>query len=527
MRLLTLSFALLFIFNFSLQSQNVKIYTGPKKIDRIEGSETYSYYESGIMQVKHGKYSFSGKSDNGVEKINLIITGNYKDGVVDGAWTCDLTQNLSGDVNSIKVIGNYKNGLPHGKWTTNEKINSLFVKNGYINTQANFKDGLIVGKYVYNSGTQGNNVFSNNKILNLTDEGYIQDKDNIDGIGYTDKYSYKNEGLDTSIMVRITKDLVIEAPKYEYLGFSFKFKDEDKNNTTFYFNPYCSEENPLIAIAGSLDRQYIMKDWEYHYNQNAWKKHEDFYRKKGFVKKADRIHYLSQLSKVNLYTSSARYDSAFILIDKLPETDTLVQQIRKRIGYKRAIAVSENCIKDFTYKDGDIALKYVKDELKNRPEDKELKSYYGLITGQFEYSKKKGLENMASGHTDEALKSFKIALNIVPDDKECLVIVEKSNKAETTIDSLSVQYKAKRTEIEAKIKEIEIYQKIAPEVLDYYSKEIYGDIFNYERVMKIRDLACSKFLNLLSNRDKKIEKQLKSANFLTDYLTILGLEKKD
>lgn len=99
-----------------------------KKSDMM-GKATYSYYENERGDwVKDGKFTLTVNASmtnlvGTTSSIKTVINGNYKDGLMDGAWSWDVSAVDFPDNSNVcttatkKMNGSFSQGLPHGTWT--------------------------------------------------------------------------------------------------------------------------------------------------------------------------------------------------------------------------------------------------------------------------------------------------------------------------------------------------------------------------------------------------------------------------
>ena len=161
----------------------VKIYMGKYETTYLPGGNcTYQYYEIGNLRIYHGMFEFRSnftfRTKTGQTIPRLAIKGCFKDGFRDGMWEIRYGRNLvdefgiekfglaglagiqklselekSGSLNKLCSIDEidvtYQNGVFYGPIRYTHKDASNITKK---QIKAEYKDGLMVGKYISRIG---------------------------------------------------------------------------------------------------------------------------------------------------------------------------------------------------------------------------------------------------------------------------------------------------------------------------------------------------------------------------------------
>lgn len=146
-------FAFIFI-HYNSFSQELKSYKGSYKWGNNDGIAEYSYYDKDGNRFFDGKFNFTCSVSNNQGKIDLVITGQFKNGEVDGTWQGLMTGKLKNtDVNS-RLTGNFVSGKPDGLFEQRViLLDTTIIKIKY-------KNGLPFGDFYYYKGSSQEKIIA-------------------------------------------------------------------------------------------------------------------------------------------------------------------------------------------------------------------------------------------------------------------------------------------------------------------------------------------------------------------------------
>lgn len=136
----------IFIFHSVTFSQDRKSYNGPYKWGNEEGIADYSYYEINGKRLFDGKFRFTSTLSGNQGTVNLVISGQFKDGEVDGNWQISMLGKVKNtDLNST-VTGNFQSGKPNGLFEQRVILLDSII------TKITYKNGVPFGKFFHYHG---------------------------------------------------------------------------------------------------------------------------------------------------------------------------------------------------------------------------------------------------------------------------------------------------------------------------------------------------------------------------------------
>jgi hypothetical protein len=233
-------------------SQQIKTYQGKYE----EGSAIYQYFEDeNYERIYQGNFKYTADY--------VTVIGQYDKNKRVGKWTItktppDMTifgKHLEG-YKEI-VTGNYLNGELDGLWTlirNNEK-----TKKEILRSSATFKEGYLVGSFIYNDKDF---TLNNNETINLSLTGNFDQNGNFDSLWVAD---YKKDGIPFE-KIRKFKD----GSVYFFLirnlstGEIIEKYDNPVTPIVFYINSYTTTNKFVDYIEDSPDEIYspVFEKWE-------------------------------------------------------------------------------------------------------------------------------------------------------------------------------------------------------------------------------------------------------------------------
>lgn len=191
--------ASLLTFN-NLSAQTLQTYNGIYELSypyMQNAKAMYTYYDDTktYNRVKQGKFTLNFKGSGQYSPFEIIVIGNYKNNLKEGAWsykliTTDLQSGELYESGTTTVTGNYKDGVPNGFWQSifsssskEKKFNSsthqwVFTTPTMPNstkTSVKFNMGTAVGHFSYSAIDP--NVNSTSSIsVDLDSLGFINGK---------------------------------------------------------------------------------------------------------------------------------------------------------------------------------------------------------------------------------------------------------------------------------------------------------------------------------------------------------------
>jgi hypothetical protein len=182
------------------QGQQVKTFSGDYNTAKGIGKADYKYFEdSNLLRVYNGPFSFKTKDVDHMccSNITGVISGQYSNNKKDKLWNASYHFIYGAIIDEkINVTGNYKQGKLNGTWTIKYSIK----KNNSVKSETysiNFKENVIVGKYnapVYHLLTNGGSKLEEFISINCSfdSSGYLdglcQIKDNKKRIEFVSTY---------------------------------------------------------------------------------------------------------------------------------------------------------------------------------------------------------------------------------------------------------------------------------------------------------------------------------------------------
>lgn len=120
MKRLTLFSFLFALYAISVDAQSLKTYSGELR----GGTMTYTYYEDETTgaEKRHGSFKYVKTEANDISQYNLIITGQYSHGYMNGLWsytirTTDYPEGSAYVTGTTNARMSFKEGMPDGPWT--------------------------------------------------------------------------------------------------------------------------------------------------------------------------------------------------------------------------------------------------------------------------------------------------------------------------------------------------------------------------------------------------------------------------
>jgi formylglycine-generating enzyme len=388
-------------------SQNTKQFQGNYE----NGTATYQYYENeNFERIFQGSFKYKGTVVDALKgKINLSVTGQYKQNKKDGKWIYTLSDPALKGITEI-VTGSYTDGLMGGEWTSvttinntkktvkktiahfrNNKISgeikfdySAYTYKEYstISITGNFDDaGLFQGIWTTNY-TQGTILFEElrkyrNGVLywllhRRLSDGKILDK--IDSAGFVDQFFQNYDSVKKIAAIRNQKyvykenpdkysgtlDLIVNATNYWTI-----------NNKNSYYGSILST-NPMFLIdygytSLNIFHEKVIINWAstHEGEKQLWQEEQDSKAKtekyKLAIQKADTAFTFKQFA-----AAVELYQAALMIMDD-PYPKTQMQKAQLFIDQEKMLKEQEQQAKDKAYSEiiskADEALKNNKNDV--------------------------------------------------------------------------------------------------------------------------------------------------------------------
>jgi formylglycine-generating enzyme len=250
--------------------QNTKQFQGNYE----NGTATYQYYENeNFERIFQGSFKYKGIVVDALKgKINLLITGQYKQNKKDSKWTYTLSDPALKGTTEI-VTGNYTDGLMDGEWTSVTTINN--TKKAVKKTVAHFKNNKITGelKFDYNAYTY--KEYSTISIIgNFDESGLFQGiwtTNYTQGtIPFEELRKYRNGVLYWLLHRRLSDGKILD--KIDSAGFVDQFfqnYDSIKKIAAIRNQKYVYKENP-DKYSGTLDLIVTATNYWTFNNKNSY-----------------------------------------------------------------------------------------------------------------------------------------------------------------------------------------------------------------------------------------------------------------
>ena len=152
-------------------SQQIKTYQGPFK----NGNSTYQYYDTDEGRIYQGPFKYT--------EEGITITGQYDKNKRSGQWITSKVDknNINGKVQKKEILtGHYSNDLMEGLWTIERT--DLENNKTLLSSQANFKDGYLIGMFKYYNSNTGFILNNIEQINELSLIGNFDNNGNFDSI---------------------------------------------------------------------------------------------------------------------------------------------------------------------------------------------------------------------------------------------------------------------------------------------------------------------------------------------------------
>jgi formylglycine-generating enzyme required for sulfatase activity len=158
-----------------LLSQTLKTFQGAYE----NGTATYQYYENeNFERLFQGSFKYKGTIPDGNNvKYNINITGQYNKDKKDGLWTYVLST-IGPKGTTETVTGNYTNGLMEGAWSLNTIVNG--TKKSIKKSSVVFKNNKLVGELNYEF-----NALTNKEYAKISVRGNFNDSSEFNGAWLT------------------------------------------------------------------------------------------------------------------------------------------------------------------------------------------------------------------------------------------------------------------------------------------------------------------------------------------------------
>lgn len=148
-----ISFAFILIHYISF-SQVLKSYKGSYKWGNDEGVADYTYYDLDGKRFFDGKFRFTSSQTGNQGNIDVVITGQFKNGEVNGTWQKSMTGRVKNiDLNS-RLTGNFVSGKPDGLFEQRVILLDTTI------TKIKYKNGVPFGDFYHHNGSSQEKIIA-------------------------------------------------------------------------------------------------------------------------------------------------------------------------------------------------------------------------------------------------------------------------------------------------------------------------------------------------------------------------------
>jgi len=549
-------------------------YKGTKTfMNEMDATESYPYFEQNGIRVKHGNYMCAGiYQDYPRTKVSVSVEGKFQNGLATGKWTASFA-GLMNKTNFVKTFtGNYVNGLPHGVWSIKIEAQEIGSHVEVSNITCQFKKGKLVGKYDSDLRIQGNTDPITKCVYVFDESGYLNQDDYTNGF-------YKNDYIknyDTTINVRFEgKNLLVMKDEGFLSLLTGDVSGGGLPSNVDCFNALSVKNNFILQSAGYMDTIYVSRNWiEADYDRIE--KLIQNYISKGQTKKADKIQYLYDLSSANyfydkndyknakdLYTATLKYkddiqlrkridslqnqivydsimslanqkykigqtDEAVILCKKAKLTisdetspDLLIKKIEKENeDYKLLIDKANN---EYSVRNYENAKKLFHQAQKIKLYEKLPVESINKIESEYKELIQKAEKSYTENDFDNSVKLYKEILLYNQEYKNAKDRISKIEQTNSEIVKNNELIKTEKGKLEPQLNKL--YKKVYASVNTFIENQLINekDIFKQVVIQQQLMKFYSTISNLLINRNKDLEKQLKEVETPEQYIRILNI----